>query len=42
MVAPIALHIASAKALLNTNIKVAAQNLSLTGDGAFTGEISAE
>lgn len=40
--APIAIHIASAKALLNKNVQVAAQNMSATGNGAFTGEISGE
>jgi len=42
MVAPISIHIASVKALLKENIKVCAQNMSATGNGAYTGEISAE
>ena len=42
IVAPIALHVASVKALLNSQIKVACQNVSATGKGAFTGEISGE
>lgn len=42
VVAPISIHIASVKALLNENIKVSAQNMSATGNGAFTGEISGE
>ena len=42
VVAPISIHIASVKALLNAKIKVACQNMSDTGNGAFTGEISAE
>lgn len=42
IVAPIALHIASAKAMLNSNVLVAAQNIGAEGNGAFTGEISAE
>ena len=42
VVAPIALHIASTKAMLNSNVLVAAQNISAEGNGAFTGEISAE
>jgi len=42
VVAPIAIHIASVKALLNTQIKVACQNMSASGKGAFTGEISGE
>lgn len=42
VVAPIALHIASAKAMLNSNVLVAAQNIGGSGNGAFTGEISAE
>ena len=41
-VAPTSIHIASVKALINQNISVAAQNMSLTGNGAFTGEISGE
>ena len=40
VVAPVSIHIASVKALLNENIKVACQNVSQTGKGAFTGEIS--
>lgn len=42
LVAPISIHIASVKALLKENIKVAAQNMSANGNGAYTGEISAE
>ena len=42
VVAPVSIHIASVKALLNDNIKVACQNVSQTGKGAFTGEISCE
>lgn len=42
VVAPISLHIASTKAMLNSNVLVAAQNISADGNGAFTGEISAE
>ena len=42
VVAPIALHIASAKAMLNSSILVASQNIGADGNGAFTGEISAE
>ena len=42
VVAPISIHIASVKALLKDSIKVAAQNMSTTGNGAFTGEISGE
>lgn len=42
IVAPISIHIASVKALLNDKIKVACQNMSATGTGAFTGEISGE
>ena len=42
VVAPISIHIASVKALLNENIKVACQNVSQTGKGAFTGEISCD
>ena len=42
MVAPIALHITSTKTMLNSNILVASQNISAEGNGAFTGEVSAE
>lgn len=42
IVAPISIHIASVKALLNQKIKTAAQNMSDTGNGAYTGEISGE
>jgi len=42
VVAPISIHIASVKALLNERIKVACQNMTHTGNGAYTGEISGE
>ena len=42
VVAPIALHITSTKTMLNSNILVAAQNISADCNGAFTGEISAD
>ena len=42
VVAPISLHITAAKALLNQNVLVASQNISAQGNGAFTGEVSAE
>ena len=42
VVAPTALHILAIKALVKENVHVAAQNISLTGNGAFTGELSAE
>jgi triosephosphate isomerase (TIM) len=42
VVSPTFLHLDYAKKNLNANIKVSAQNCSLTGNGAFTGEISAE
>ena len=42
VVAPIALHITSTKTMLNSNVLVSAQNISADGNGAFTGEISAE
>ena len=42
VVAPISIHIASVKALLTQQIKVACQNMSSTNKGAYTGEISAE
>lgn len=42
VLAPISIHIASAKAMLNDQINVACQNMSATGNGAYTGEVSAE
>ena len=42
VVAPTSLHITATKAMLNSNVLVAAQNISAEGNGAFTGEISAE
>ena len=42
VVAPTALHMLTVKALVTNNVEVASQNLSLTGNGAFTGELSAE
>jgi triosephosphate isomerase len=42
VVAPVFIHIASAKAMLNESISVAAQNVSANKNGAFTGEVSAE
>ncbi|TYZ62624.1 hypothetical protein PybrP1_002384 [[Pythium] brassicae (nom. inval.)] len=42
VVAPPALHLQLARDLLRKNISVSAQNVSLTGLGAFTGEIAAE
>jgi triosephosphate isomerase (TIM) len=42
IVSPISLHIAMAKVMLQDNVKVAAQNISMYGTGAYTGEIAAE
>lgn len=42
VVCPIYLHIALAKAMLVDNILVCSQNVSKFGNGAYTGEISAE
>ena len=42
LAAPIALHIGTVKAIANENIIVSAQDMSATGNGAFTGEISGE
>ena len=42
VVAPIALHITSTKTMLDSNILVAAQNISATANGAYTGEMSAD
>lgn len=42
VVAPVSIHIGSVTALLNDKIKVSAQNVSATGKGAYTGEVSCE
>lgn len=42
VVAPVALHLTYVKSILRPEISVSAQNSSLTGFGAFTGEIPAE
>ncbi|KAF1335608.1 Triose-phosphate isomerase, partial [Globisporangium splendens] len=42
VVAPPALHLQLAQDLIQKNISVSAQNVSLTGFGAYTGEIAAE
>ncbi|RLN86359.1 hypothetical protein BBJ28_00004569 [Nothophytophthora sp. Chile5] len=42
IVAPPALHIQLAQSLLQKQVEVSAQNVSLTGLGAYTGEIAAE
>lgn len=42
VVAPVSLHIAMAKVMLQDNVKVACQNISMYGTGAYTGEIAAE
>lgn len=41
VVCPTALHITTVQSLLKNNVHVGTQNLSLTGDGAYTGEFSA-
>ena len=41
VVAPTALHLSTVAGVVGNNVNVATQNLSLTGPGAFTGEISA-
>lgn len=40
VVAPTSLHLTTVQATLNDNVHVATQNISLTGMGAFTGEVS--
>jgi triosephosphate isomerase len=40
VVAPTALHLSTVQSILKNNVNVASQNLSLTGDGAYTGEFS--
>lgn len=42
IVAPTALHLELTHQLIQKNISVSAQNVSLTGLGAYTGEIAAE
>jgi triosephosphate isomerase len=42
VVAPMIIHIPSAKAMLHDHIKVCAQNVSASPCGAYTGEVSAE
>jgi triosephosphate isomerase len=42
VVAPTALHVTTVLANTSNNVQVATQNLSLTGNGAYTGELSAE
>lgn len=42
VVAPTALHIPAVQANVGNNVHVATQNLSLTGNGAYTGEFSVE
>lgn len=42
IVAPTALHLELTQQLIQKNISVSAQNVSLTGLGAYTGEIAAE
>ena len=42
VVAPTALHVSTVQSVTQNNVHVATQNLSLTGNGAFTGEHSAE
>ena len=42
VVAPTALHIPAVQAVVANNVHVATQNLSLTGNGAFTGEFSVD
>lgn len=42
MVCPTALHLSTVQANLGNNVHVGTQNLSLTGNGAYTGELSCE
>ena len=42
VVAPTALHLSTVQSGITNNVHVATQNLSLTGNGAYTGEFSAE
>merc|ERR1711988_1555624 len=42
LVCPTALHIPAVQAAVGNNVNVGVQNVSLTGNGAFTGELSCE
>ncbi len=42
IVAPTAIHIPLTQSLIQKNVSISAQNVSLTGTGAYTGEIAAE
>ena len=42
MVLPGMLHLPIVQAILKDNISIGAQNVSATGEGAFTGEVSAD
>lgn len=42
VVAPAAIHIPAVQAVVANNVHVATQNVSLTGNGAFTGELSTD
>jgi len=42
LIAPTALHMAAAKAHIQNGIYLSAQNINKFGNGAYTGEISAE
>lgn len=42
IISPTFLHLLQAKSLLKNDIQVSAQNISMKGEGAFTGEISAK
>ena len=42
MVMPGILHLSLVQAILNDGIQIAAQNVSATGEGAFTGEVAAD
>ena len=42
LVAPMTIHIPSAKAMLVGNLQVCAQNVSMYSIGAYTGEVCAE
>ena len=42
MVMPGVLHLSLVQAIVNESVHVAAQNVSASGEGAFTGEVSAD
>ena len=42
MIMPGALHLSLVQAIVNESVHLAAQNVSASGEGAFTGEVAAD